>query len=267
MLNSIKNIKNQDKLINELKKANEELKYKDQLKNDFINVAAHEMKTPIQPIISVAELLRQEGMNQIEKVKEKELLDIIYRNAKRLMQLAEDVLDVTRIETGSFFLNKEKFNVKEMVTDILREYEQKIVESNKKNIKLSYEIHHNDNNNNDGIIIEGDRNRLSQVVYNLLNNAIKFTNEGSITVIVDERKKGNNDYDEILISIKDTGIGIHPEILPKLFTKFATKSLRGGTGLGLFISKKIIELHGGKIWATNNKECVGSTFTFSLPAK
>ena len=122
------------------------------------------------------------------------------------------------------------------------------------------------------IIIEADRNRLSQVIHNLLNNAIKFTNEGSITVIVERKKDNTNDkYDEILVSIKDTGTGIHSEILPKLFTKFATKSpIAGGTGLGLFISKSIIEMHGGKIWATNNNEKdkdVGSTFTFSLPVK
>ncbi len=173
MVNSIKNIKKQDNLINELKKANEELKYKDQLKNEFINVAAHEMKTPLQPIIALAELLRQGGMN-IEK--DKEFLDIIFRNAKRLMQLAEEILDVTRIESGSLFLKEEKFDLKEMITDILREYEQKIVE-NKKNIKLFYESY--DNNNE--IIIEADRNILSQVIYNLLTNAINFTNEGSIT--------------------------------------------------------------------------------------
>ena len=270
MVNSIKNIKKQDELIKELEKANEELRYKDQLKNEFINVAAHEMKTPIQPIIALAELLRQEGGNNIEK--NKEFLDIIFRNAKRLMQLSEEVLDVARIESGSFSLTKEKFNLIEMIAEILREYEQKMIE-NKKNIKLLYESY--DNNNE--IIIEADRNRLSQVIYNLLDNAVKFTNEGSITVIVDKRKKDNNYYnDEILVSIKDTGTGIHPEILPKLFTKFATKSMKGGTGLGLFISKKIIELHGGKIWATtNNKEKdgreeekgVGSTFTFSLPIK
>ena len=270
MVNSIKNIKKQDELIKEIERANKELRYKDQLKNEFINVAAHEMKTPLQPIIAIAELLRQGGMN-IEK--DKELLDIIYRSAKRLMRLAEEILDVTRIESGSLFLKKEKFNLKEMITEILREYEQKIVE-NKKNIKLFYESY---DNNNDEIIIDADRNRLSQVIYNLLDNAFKFTNQGSITVIVDKRKKDNNNNNndnEILVSIKDTGTGIHPEILPKLFTKFATKSMTGGTGLGLFISKSIIEMHGGKIWATNNnekdgteEEGVGSTFTFSLPIK
>jgi signal transduction histidine kinase len=262
MVNFIKNIKTQDKLINELKKANEELKYKDQLKNEFINVAAHEIKTPIQPIVALSELLQQEGINNIEK--NKQLLDIILRNSKRLKQLTEELLDVASIESGSFFLKKEKFNLKEMITYVLREFEETI--QNKNNIKFFLEF--NDNNE---IIIEADRNRLSQVIHNLLHNAIKFTTDGSITVIVERKKDNINDkYDEILVSIKDTGTGIHPEVLPKLFTKFATKSPIAGTGLGLFISKSIIVMHGGKIWATNNKEKdkgVGSTFTFSLPVK
>jgi len=266
VVNYVKNIKKQDELINNLKNANQELKYKDQLKNDFINVAAHEMKTPIQPIIALAEVLQQEGgINNIEK--NKQYLDIIFRNSKRLKQLTDDLLDVARIETGSFFLNKEKFHLREMITDILKEYEQSIIR-HKKNLKLIYES--SDNNNQ--IIIEADRNRLCQVIRNLLNNAIQFTNEGNITVSVEERKKNdiNGKSDEILVGIKDTGTGIHPEVLPKLFTKFTTKSMRGGTGLGLFISKSIIEMHGGKIWATNNteeNEGLGSTFTFSLPVK
>ena len=110
------------------------------------------------------------------------------------------------------------------------------------------------------IIIEADRNRLCQVIQNLLKNAFQFTKEGSITVIVQTKR------DEILVSIKDTGTGIHFEVLPKLFTKFELQ-LTGGTGLGLFISKSIIEMHGGRIWATNNKEGVGATITFTLPIK
>ena len=262
MVNFIKNIRKDDKLINELKKANEELKYKDQLKNEFINVAAHEIKTPIQPIIALSELLQQEGINNLEK--NKELLNIILRNSKRLKELTEDVLDVASIESGSFILDKEKFDLKEMLTVSLKEYEQMI--PNKNNIKFFLEF-----KDNKEISIEADRNKLAQVIHNLLHNAIKFTNEGSITVIV-ERKKDNTyvKYDEIFVSIKDTGAGIHPAVLPKLFTKFATKSPIAGTGLGLFICKSIIEMHGGKIWATNNKEKekgVGSTFTFSLPVK
>jgi signal transduction histidine kinase len=266
MVNLIKNIKKQDKIIKELEKANEELKYKHQLKNEFINIAAHEIKTPIQPIIALAEILLQEGIiHNIEK--NKEYLDIISRNSKRLKQITDDVLDVARIESGSFFLTKEKFNLKEMITDILKEYEQII--QHIKNLKLIYE-----SSETNQIIIEADRNRLSQVIHNMLNNAIKFTNEGSIIVIVERKKDNiNNKGNEILVSIKDIGTGIDSEILPKLFTKFATKStIAGGTGLGLFISKNIIEMHGGKIWATNNNvnnkiESKGSTFTFTLPIK
>jgi signal transduction histidine kinase len=260
MVNLIKNIKNQDKLIKELKKEIEELKSKDQLKNEFINVAAHEIKTPVQPIIALAELLQQEGIIDNTE-KNKEFLQIIFRNSKRLKQLTDDILDIARIENNSFFLNKEKLNVKEMITDILKEYEQNIIQ-HKKNLKLFYESFETNQ-----IIIEADRNKLCQVIQNLLKNAINFTNEGSITVVVQRKET------EIHVSIKDTGTGIHPEVLPKLFEKFATKTMTGGTGLGLFISKKIIEMHGGKIWATtNNNEIdrekgVGSTFTFSLPIK
>jgi len=271
MITSIKNhIKKQNELQKEIEKANEELKYKDQLKDEFINIAAHELRNPIQPILGLSELLRTQEIENIKNSGEidiqkiENILDIIIRNSKRLVQLEEDILDVTRIESGTLILNKEKFSFKEVVTEILREYEQKMIHS-KKHIKLFYEFY-----NNDELIIYADKSRLYQIICNLLNNAIKFTNEGSITVIV-ERKKNNTDNDYIVVSIKDTGTGIDSEILPKLFTKFATKSkTEGGTGLGLFISKSIIERHGGRIWAINNAtigEGKGSTFSFSLPSK
>jgi signal transduction histidine kinase len=274
MVTSIKNyIKKQNELKKELEKANQELKYRDKLKDEFINVAAHELKTPIQPILGLCEILRDRETN-IEK--DEEILDIVIRNSRRLKKLAEDILNVAKIESGSFLLKKEKFYLELMITETLKDFEQKILES-KKNIKLSYESH--DNNNE--IIIEADRNRLCQITSNLLNNAFNFTDDGNITLIV-ERKNGNNNNnnnnDEILISIKDTGIGIDPEILPKLFTKFATNSsITGSTGLGLFICKSIIEMHDGKIWAINNnnnnslnddgRNVRGSTFTFSIPIK
>jgi signal transduction histidine kinase len=241
MITAIKNyIKKQNQLTKELAKANEELKYRDQLKDEFIHVAAYELKTPIQPILRLCELLR-DRKTDIEK--DEEILDIIIRNSKRLMKLAEDILNVAKIESGSFSLKKEKFDIIELIAEIINDIEEKIIE-NKKNIKLSFELYNrnNNNNNNNNIIVEADKNRLSQVICNLLNNAIKFTDEGSITVIV-ERKNGSQN--EILVSIRDTGTGIHHDILPKLFTKFATKSsIVGGTGLGLFISKSIIEMHG-----------------------
>ncbi len=268
MVTAIKNyIKKQNQLTKQLEKANEELKYRDQLKDEFINVAAHELKTPLQPILGLCELLRD---RKTDIVKDEEILDVIIRNSKRLMKLAEDILNVARIESGSFFLNKERFDIGELISEIMNDIEEKIVE-NKKNIKMFFEFY-NGNNNNNKIIVEADKNRLSQVISNLLNNAIKFTDEGSITVIVGTKKINNNNSNKVIVSIKDTGTGIDSEILPKLFTKFATKSpIAGGTGLGLFISKSIIEMHGGSIWAFNNdeknKDDRGSTFTFSLPVK
>jgi signal transduction histidine kinase len=265
MVNSIKKYVNkQNELTRKLKDANEELKNNDRLKDEFINVAAHELRSPIQPILGLSEFLRsnkgRENNNSSNSAamsleKEEELLDVIVRNSKRLRQLAEDILDVAKIEGGSLFLNKEKFNLKEMITEILSEYEQKI--KNIKNIKLSYY-----SQGNDSITIEADRSRLCQVIYNLLSNAVKFTNDGSITVIAEKKDKDDN---FILLSIRDTGTGIDSEMLPKLFKKFATKSQTGGTGLGLFISKSIIERHGGKMWAENNSDGKGATFAFSLP--
>ena len=131
--------------------------------------------------------------------------------------IEEDILDVTRIESGTLILNKEKFNLNEMITEISREYEQKIIQ-NKKNLKLFYETH----NNGEIIIVEADRNRLIQVVSNLLNNVIKFTNEGSITIII-ERKRDNNDNNEIVVSIKDTGTGIDSTDIAKTFYKICYK--------------------------------------------
>ena len=265
MVNSIKNnVNKQNELTKKLKDANEELKYNDRLKDEFINVAAHELRSPIQPILGLSEILRSNKGREnssssncaaMSLEKEEELLDVIVRNSKRLRQLAEDILDVAKIEGGSLFLKKERFNIKEMITEILSEYEQKI--KNIKNIKLSY-----DSQGNDSITIEADKSRLCQVVYNLLSNAIKFTTDGSVTVIAEKKDKDDN---FILLSIHDTGTGIDSEMLPKLFTKFATKSQIGGTGLGLFISKSIIERHGGKMWAENNSDGKGATFAFSLP--
>ncbi len=268
MLTTIKNyIKKENRLKKELEKANEDLKYRDRLKDEFINIAAHELKTPIQPIIGLCDLLRD---METTTEKDQEIIDIIIRNSKRLMKFAEDILNVARIDSGSFILKKEIFDIGEMIVDTIKDFEQKILES-KKNIKLSY-VSHNDNNNK--IIVDADKNRLNQVICNLLNNAFNFTKEGNITITVVRKKANNNNGSEVTVSIKDTGTGIDPEILPLLFTKFATKSFTaGGTGLGLFISKNIIEMHDGRIWAINNndisgsKDDDGSTFTFSLPIK
>ena len=145
MVTAIKNyIKKQNQLTKQLEKANEELKYRDQLKDEFIHVAAHELKTPIQPILGLCELLRD---RKTDIVKDEEILDVIIRNSKRLMKLAEDILNVARIESGSFFLKKERFDIGELISEIMNDIEEKIVE-NKKNIKLFFELYNGNNNNN-----------------------------------------------------------------------------------------------------------------------
>ena len=243
----------------------EKLKQVDEMKSEFINVAAHELRTPIQPILSLSQVLRS-GTND---TKQQELLDIIIRNAKRLQRLTDDILDVTKIESHSLNLNKERFNLIELISNILQDVTSQIEKANSGKLKLVF-YKPNGDSGNQGIVIEADKARITQVFLNLLNNAIKFTEEGTISIDVKAAEENNNDDDVIIVSIKDTGDGIDSEIMPRLFTKFASKCSEG-TGLGLYISKSIVEAHGGKIWAENNsdatveKRTMGATFYFSLP--
>jgi two-component system sensor histidine kinase VicK len=238
----------------QLKEANEQLKVHDKMQQEFIHIAAHELRTPIQPILGLAQVLS----SRVKDKEEAELLKVVSRNAKRLQELTEDILDVTRIETNSLLLNKEQFDLGAVITNAINDIIANSISfsgKKKENTRIFYEPLKNKN-----VIVEADKARISQVISNLLNNAVKFTPEeggGAISVILDN-------YDEkVIVRIKDTGIGISPEIMPRLFTKFATKSEKG-TGLGLFISKSIIETHGGNIWAENNTDGKGATFYFSL---
>ena len=247
------------KAYEQLEAANEQLKVHDKMQKEFINVASHELRTPIQPILGLSEILHA----KIKDTEQRQLLDTITRNAKRLLRLTDDILDVTKIESRSLKLKKEIFNLNDVIKNTIDDMILNKEFMNKKN-----------DNNNDYIIkllytpkdifVEADRIRMTQVIYNLLSNAIKFTKEGTITITIEKK-----DNQEVVVSIKDTGIGISSEILPKLFSKFASKSFQG-TGLGLFICKSIIESHGGKIWAENNNNSItdekkGSTFYFTLP--
>jgi signal transduction histidine kinase len=236
-----------------LESANEQLKVHDRMQNEFINIAAHELRTPIQPILSLTEVLR----SKIKDTQQVDLLSIITRNAKRLQRLTNDILDVTKIESQSLKLNKERFNLSDLISSSIIEDYRNHIEKDNIAVKLLYEPNNKDNN----IFVEADRGRLIQVISNLLDNAIKFTKEGTISIITEKKDS------QLIVSVKDTGTGIDPEILPRLFSKFTTKSERGGTGLGLFICKNIVEAHGGKIWIENNNIYdgkKGATFTFSL---
>jgi signal transduction histidine kinase len=247
-----------------LELANEKLKIHDKMQREFIDVAAHELRTPVQPILSLTEVLK----SKIKDKEQEELLSVVIRNAKRLRQLTQNILDVTKIESQSLQLKKELLNVNEVIMSVIADYgsgsgggdgsgnssKNNVQKANNKDVKITF-------SSKSDVFVMADRSRLYQVFANLLNNALKFTKEGTISITV----HWNHDLNDAVVSVKDSGIGIDPEIIPRLFTKFATKPEIGGTGLGLFISKGIIEAHGGKIWAENNSDGRGAIFTFSLP--
>ena len=245
----------------------ERQKEANKLKDEFINIAAHELRTPIQPILGLSNVLLSRNLDPSEHDR---LLGVINRNAKRLQRLADSILDVTRIESNSLKLNKEKVNIHELVSDVIEDYKNQIDKpENREDLRYKTVVYQNIQ---DDIIVEADRERLTQVISNLLSNAIKFTRDvkggqedRGISIDVKKMKKDQkeDEYD-VVVSVKDSGMGIDPEVLPKLFERFVSKSF-SGTGLGLFISKSIIESHGGRIWAENNKDGKGATFSFSLP--
>ena len=250
------NLWRQAELYEQLKEAHEQLKTHDKMQEEFINIAAHELRTPIQPILGLIEIISTKLEDRKE---EAELLNIISRNAKRLRQLTENILDITKIESNSLQLNEERFNLRDVICNAISDCKNQLKEYGNVKIELLSDRY---------IFIRADKARISQVISNLLDNAVKFTKEleenTTISVRLEELTDTNNNKKEVVFSIKDTGVGIAPEIIPRLFTKFTTKSQKG-TGLGLFISKSIIKAHGGKIWAENNTDGKGATFTFSLP--
>ena len=255
----------------QLKLAYEQLKISDKMQSEFISAAAHELRTPIQPIISSVGIIRSRRGNM--KVQElDDSLDMITRNTERLKQLSSEIIDVAKIEGNSLDLEKERFDLSEVLFNIMEHYKNLISKTNI-NIKLLFD------SCEDTLLVEADRDRISQVISNLLNNAVKFTRKRGGIVSVRIQKKVNTmntNQSVALISVRDTGSSIDHDILPRLFEKFAAKSFQG-IGLGLFISKKIIEAQGGKIWAENNANTIGTngiddllqekgaTFSFSLP--
>jgi signal transduction histidine kinase len=236
----------------------------DKIKDEFINVAAHELRNPISPIMISADL----AMGDISKLKEGKVdqptldnlvenMSVITRNASKLYKLSEDILEVSRIESGTFDLNVEQVDLKLLLDLAVQDARKKIQTENKPiDIHLDYRL----NKNTKGQFpLSCDNSKISQVLYNLLDNAIKFTDHGKITVYA-----ALYDSADIIVKVEDSGKGIDPEIKNNLFVKFASKS-EGGTGLGLYLVKNIVEAHGGRVWAANNPSGVGASFSFTLP--
>ena len=239
-----------------LQNANEQLRQHDKIQKEFINMAAHELRTPIQPILGLADVLR----DYVTDSHQSKLLDVIMRNAKRLQRLSCDILDVSKIESSLLKISKSKIDLNENIKNVINDVENGYDDGNNSNVKIIFEP-------KETIFVYADKDRIHQVLSNLLNNAIKYTKNGIVTIntsIANGSNNNANDDKEAIVTIMDTGCGITPEIMQKLFSKFVTTSSHG-TGLGLFISKGIIEAHGGRIWAENNSNGVGSSFSFSLP--
>jgi signal transduction histidine kinase len=267
----------------QLSEANKKLENHDRLQKEFINIAAHELRTPIMPILGGVELMNDKLDNETKEIIKEDVFMIV-RNAERLHKLAEDILQATIIEAGNFKLDIQKTNLNSLISATIEDVERKY--SHEKNIpivmktpleqqeqQLNYkgkvELHSSQTDRS----IFCDPQKISQVLFNILDNALKFTNKGQVIVTISENSKAMEESaasqdkksEEVLVSIKDTGTGVDPSIKDRLFQRFATQSVKG-TGLGLYLSKKIIEAHGGRIWArSNNDGGQGSTFTFSLP--
>jgi signal transduction histidine kinase len=231
----------------------EKLEAHDRMQKEFINIAAHELRTPTQSILGYSELLQDDPGERAA-----DMLKSLTRNAYRLQALITDILDVARIEAGTLILDRDKLNLTDLITTAMADAENQVKVSGKK-IEISYsDKQMQEAQENKDLIVLADKDRILQVLSNLLGNALKFTNEGRIAITTEKEDK------EVIVKVKDSGSGIDTEIFPKLFGKFASKSEKG-TGLGLFISKNIIEQHDGRIWAENNPGGIGATFAFSLP--
>lgn len=237
----------------------------DRIKDEFINIAAHELRNPLMPIIASIENLKDD-MDELlvtaahqKRAQIKESLDsslgIILRNSVRLLQLSEDILQVSKIESGTFKLNIEPVDMTSLVDQVLADVKKKYT-GQKTDVRYLFES--DLGKNIGGSVLFCDRSKITQALFNLLDNASKFTSEGDIGV------RATYLNHEILIEIKDCGVGIDPLMKERLFEKFISRSEKG-TGLGLYITRKIIEAHGGRIWASNNVDGKGATFSLSLP--
>ena len=233
-----------------LREANEQLTVHDKLQKEFINIAAHELRTPLQPILGLSEILESRFGERSEEIK------VIARNARRLERLTQDILDVSKIESGALTLNIQAIDLDEAISSVIIDYRNNLMDPitaenhKREQVKIRYEPKK--------LMVKGDRERIQQVMSNLINNALRFTKEGTIAVKIQA-------IDGLAqVSVKDTGSGIDPQVIPRLFQKFVTKSARG-TGLGLYISNSIVQAHGGNMWGENNSDGKGATFTFTLP--
>jgi signal transduction histidine kinase len=274
-----------------LLKANEQIGNNERMEKEFVNIAAHELRTPIQPILGVIDILKDRIGEKSSCEITSNQLAMIERNAKRLQRLSSEILDATRIESGTLKLEKEMFDIHEKIRNVIADAENTILRSQRAKLVFDPEVDA-ETGKPIPMFVMADRLRMFEVISNVIRNAIKFSgaaSEGPITIKTQKKRRedysmtasdgssgggkgddgshsgGKEDHMVVVVSIKDQGAGISENILPRLFKRFSADRERGDVGLGLFIAKNIVEAHGGKIWAENNKDGKGATFSFTLP--
>ena len=235
-----------------------ELEKHDRMQSEFANIAAHELRTPIQPILAMADMINDDldGKDKVEVAGE--AVAIISRNARRLQRLSSEILDATRIESGTLRLEREMVDINEKVKNVVADSSSLVSEN--RDVRVRFRLAADASGVVVPLVVYADRLRMFEVISNLIRNAIKFSSDEKDVLVTAAKKDG-----QAVVEIKDRGSGISPEMMPRLFSKFSTDKEKGGTGLGLFIAKNIVEAHGGRIWAENNKDGPGATFTFALP--
>ncbi len=261
-------------VVKDLAMANEHIKQQALKQKEFIDIAAHELRTPTQSILGYTEMIMSEPKTNVEYVK------VIARNANRIQKLISNILDMARIDSLNLQVSKEQFSLSALISTIVQDFKKQIQGNKKRNLDLIYDNitaaagNPTEEDNNKDVIIEADKDRIAQVIINLVDNAITNTDSGKIVITTTtinpshiENKKNHNHRKEIIVKVKDSGKGLDPKMFSKVFSKFFTASGLGGTGLGLYICKAIVEAHNGSIWAENNKDEKGATFSFSLPLK
>lgn len=236
-----------------LKEAHQKLKLHDKVQSRFMDIVTHELRTPLQSILGITEILKED----VKNIEQKLMLRIIMANAKKLQRMSENILDITRLEGNILYLNKEEFNLNELGKSTVIDY----ITNTDSNRSISFVYQNFDNS----YVVRADKNRIAQVIQNLIDNSVRFTNnDGKIVLTLSEKTIHCKEI--VVLSVTDNGEKLRPEILSRLFTKFSLDS-HYGVGIGLYLSKKLIEAHNGRIWALNNRNETGCTFSFGIPIK
>ncbi|MBA3750998.1 MAG: HAMP domain-containing histidine kinase, partial [Nitrosopumilus sp.] len=238
----------QSVLVNKIGKLYVELEQNNNSNSNLMRIIAHEIKSPIQSILGLSEIV--ESNTRLNSEQKNELLKIMFRNTRKLDLLTNNILDYARFENNLFDLNLESFDIIKLIEELIDDYR---LDANKKEVVIEHIYQENP------LFISADRLRMMEVIDNLLHNSIKFTDNGHISIYTKIVK--NN----IMIEISDTGCGIPEKSISNVFSKFFTTD-KLGTGLGLFISKTIVEKHGGKINVKNNHQQRGCTFFVEIPS-